>query len=143
MTFDIPPGFGPDETRVKAESEDPVRQLAHEGQASAQPWPGPSLQTKPGKHLATQTQYPWRTSIRTGVATFVLFLGAVAAISADPTVGAFLSAHFPDLLPRVLAIGAICGALAGVIKRIGSIPQVAQLFVRLGLGVIPKSALKS
>lgn len=104
----------------------------------------PPIQPAPvePKHLATQTEFPWRTSIRTGVATLLLILGAAAAITADPTVGAFIGDHFPNLLPKIIAAGVFCGALATAIKRIGSIPAVARLFVRLGLGVVPKSSLK-
>lgn len=98
--------------------------------------------TRAGRHLSTQTEFPWRTSIRSGIATLLLVLSAAAAVTAYPPVGVFVARYFPDALPTVLGVGVFCGALATLVKRIGSIPAVAKLFVRLGLGVVPKSALK-
>lgn len=94
-----------------------------------------------GRHLATQTQYPWRTAVRSGVGVLLLFL--IAAAAASPVIGPWVDHYVPGAGAGVIGFGVFCGSLALLIKRVGAIPAVAALFVRLGVGVVPKSALKS
>jgi hypothetical protein len=93
---------------------------------------------KKPEHLATQVVYPWRSALRAGGATFVGFLLAVAAITADPVFDAFVGKYVPGGGGGVVAFGVFCGALAGLINRLANLKKVSTFLTAIHLGPIPK-----
>lgn len=98
----------------------------------------PVVSVPTGKHLATQTEYPWRNSLINGGVTTVAVLAAIAGGLSDPTVQALVNRYVPGQSATILGFGVFCGAVVTAIHRITNIPQVQTLFVRLHVGVIPK-----
>jgi hypothetical protein len=94
------------------------------------------------RHLATQTEYPWRTAILHGGSTTIASLVAVASILGDERVQNFINTYVPGQAAGVIGFGIFCGLLAGTLSRIANLPAVAALRTKIGLGPIAKKNLR-
>lgn len=86
----------------------------------------------------TQTRYPWRASIRTGVQTA---LGVLAVlVAAAPIINDFVAEFWPDspVIAWVAGGAALAGGVATLITRIMAIDAVNDLLTRVGAGASPK-----
>lgn len=87
--------------------------------------------------ITTQSQHPWRASLRTAGAVAVTVLLALAA--AGPEIVEFVADQFPDspAVPIVAAVSGFIVALAALVNRLMLLGPIANLLQRLGLGPAP------
>lgn len=144
MTFTVPE---PDEptslvdlastTATEASIPSPV--VTNSAESTSEPATGTVEAIDPGRHLSTQTEYPWRTALLHGGGIFLSFLLAVASILGDSHVQGFINAYVPGQAAGVIGFGVFCGTLAALLSRIANLSKVAALRTRLGIGPVPKS----
>lgn len=87
----------------------------------------------------TQTVYPWKAALRTGLQVLTTALILIALIG--PLLADFIEEQFPGSpVVGYIAIGvAFCAGLSALIARIMAIPQVNIALTAIGLGATPKS----
>jgi hypothetical protein len=87
----------------------------------------------------TQTVYPWKAALRTGLQALTSALILVALIG--PLLADFIRDQFPGSPVAGWIIGgvAFCAALSALIARIMAVPQVNAALTAIGLGATPKS----
>lgn len=143
MTFTLPEprDDAPEAGVVPAAAEEADQTATPEDvvdESPSAPVTGSTPAIEPSRHLATQTEYPWRTALLHGGGIFVSFLLAVASILADPHVQTFINTYVPGQAAGVIGFGIFCGTLAALLSRIANLTKVAQLRTRLGIGPVPK-----
>lgn len=91
----------------------------------------------------TQTQHPWRASLRTGGAVAVS--GLTAAAAAAPLIGDFVTEQWPDTPATtvvVAGVGIVTGASV-LVNRILLLPAVNRFLTKIGLGPQPQSEVQA
>lgn len=86
----------------------------------------------------TQVSYPWKTTVRTVIQTFIAAAGVLAL--AAPMLQEFVEQFWPGS-PIIAWIGigaAFIAALAGLVTRIMAIEGVNALLTKVGLGATPR-----
>jgi hypothetical protein len=87
----------------------------------------------------TQTVYPWKAAVRTGIQ--VLTTALILVVLVGPLIAQFVEDQFPGSPVAAWIIGAVAfsTALSALIARIMAIPQVNGVLTAIGLGATPKS----
>jgi hypothetical protein len=87
----------------------------------------------------TQTVYPWKAALRTGIQVLLSALVLIALIG--PLLADFIEEQFPGSPVVAWIVGAVafCSALGALIARIMALPQVNVALTAIGLGATPKS----
>lgn len=95
--------------------------------------------TNPPIVAPTQTVYPWKAALRTGIQVLLSSLVLIALIG--PLLSDFIEQQFPGSPVAGWIIGgvAFCSALGALIARIMALPQVNAILTTIGLGATPKS----
>jgi hypothetical protein len=141
MTDDHPRFIDPNVAHVQAQSTSSAEVAADLEDAGHRVATGSVPAIEPGRHLSTQTEYPWRTAILHGGSTTIASLVAVASILGDERVQNFINTYVPGQAAGVIGFGIFCGLLAGTLSRIANLPAVAALRTKIGLGPIAKKNL--
>lgn len=86
----------------------------------------------------TQTVFPWKAALRTGVQ--VLLSASVLLALIAPLVSEFIEQFWPGSPVVASLAGAVVfvSALAALVSRIMAIPAVNELLTKFGLGAAPK-----
>lgn len=87
----------------------------------------------------TQTVYPWKAALRTGLQVVTSALVLIALIG--PLLADFIEQQFPGspVVAWIAAGVAFCAGLSALIARIMALPQVNAALTAVGLGATPKS----
>lgn len=87
----------------------------------------------------TQTVYPWKAAVRTGLQALTSALIIFALIG--PLVAEFVAEQFPGSpVVNWITVGVtFTVALSALVARIMAIPAVNELLTKIGLGATPKA----
>lgn len=88
--------------------------------------------------MSTQSNHPWRASLRTAGSVLLAVIAALAVVG--PEIVTFVEEQFPGspAVGVVAGVSAFIVGLSALLNRIILLPAVDTLLTRIGLGPTPK-----